>query len=80
VVDPAFHRDLQGLASMPRDLRFVVGLAHEDKDLAEQVQLLNTVEDRLNRPVDVAAACGLGGRTPEAAQRAMERAVSLADS
>jgi hypothetical protein len=79
-VDPAFHRDLQGLTSMPRDLRFVIGLAHEDKDLAEQVQLLNAVEDRLNRPVDVAPACGLGGRTPQAAWEVLQRAAALAES
>ncbi|KAB2352337.1 hypothetical protein [Actinomadura rudentiformis] len=77
-LEPRFYRDLRRLARMPRDVRFVAGLAHEEQGLTEQQQVLRTVEAMLGRPVDVSPACGLGRRTPEAAERTLARAVALA--
>ncbi|MCW2901396.1 MAG: hypothetical protein JWO67_3661 [Streptosporangiaceae bacterium] len=80
VLDPGFYRPLGGLRALPESLRLIAGLVHEEQDLAEQVLVLRTVEQCLGRTVGVSPACGLGRRTPEAAERAVERALALARS
>ncbi|WP_433464973.1 hypothetical protein [Spirillospora sp. CA-128828] len=77
--EPGFYRDLGRLARMPQDVRLIAGLVHEEQSLDEQRQVLRTVETVLGRTVDVSPACGLGRRTPEAAERALTRAVALTE-
>ncbi len=80
VTDEDFYQQLIRLRQLPADVRFIAGLAHENQDFADQQRILNIVEDALDRQVDVSAACGLGRRTPEHADRVVQRAVDMADS
>ncbi|GAA2211739.1 hypothetical protein GCM10009850_071990 [Nonomuraea monospora] len=79
-LDENFYRGLSALAGMPSRVRFVAGLAHEGQDAGEQRAILERVERLLERPVDVASACGLGRRSPQDARRALERAAALAET
>jgi hypothetical protein len=74
--DPAFYRPLQRLA-LPERTRFVAGLLHEGRSVDELRPILADVESLLGRWVDVAAACGLGRRSPEAAQKVMRQGAAL---
>lgn len=65
-----------GRLRLPADVRFVAGLVEENQDVTEQRQALHFVERELG-PVDVAATCGLGRRTPQAAQRWAQQARQL---
>ncbi len=76
-LDEAFYRPLSRLR-LPPDVRFVAGFVHEHGSLDDQRHILRGVEHRLGRRVDVATACGLGRRTPDAAAIAMEMAGRLA--
>jgi hypothetical protein len=74
--DGAWYAPLRGLR-LPSSTRFVVGILHEhvgDDDLAA---ILAAIDTALDRQVDVAAACGLGRRTVEAANRTIEQGVAL---
>ncbi|PZS34571.1 MAG: hypothetical protein DLM58_05570 [Pseudonocardiales bacterium] len=75
-VDPAFYAPLREL-QLPADVRFAAGFAHESQTLAEQRRIRTIIDDRLERRVAIASACGLG-RRPEAAGRAvLERTAEL---
>ncbi|WP_219464506.1 hypothetical protein [Nonomuraea rhizosphaerae] len=76
----AFYKPLESLAALPGDIKFAAGLAHESQEPGDQRKVLRIVEDLLSRTVDVSPACGLGRRSPEAARRVLERAVTLAES
>lgn len=75
-LDPVFYRPLRKLR-LPDTTRFIAGLVHEGQSIDEQRHVLTLVEEQVGRPVDLAAACGLGRRTPEQARAAMDQATAL---
>jgi len=74
--DPAFYAPLAQL-QLPADVGFAAGFAHERQPLAEQVGIRDRIEDQLQRPVDVSAACGLGRRSTADGRRVLERTAEL---
>ncbi|MGH3443411.1 MAG: hypothetical protein ACRDUY_15475 [Nitriliruptorales bacterium] len=74
--EPAFYAPLSRLR-LPSTTRFIAGLVHEDRTVAEQEELVRLIEGLLGRSVDVAASCGLGRRRLEDALATMERAAAL---
>jgi len=80
-LDDAWYEPLSQLR-LPASIRFAAGLVHESSAVTDLdlKRVLGVVEGHLGRPVDVAAACGLGRRTPEAATELMRRARDLADA
>ncbi|HEX2053858.1 MAG TPA: hypothetical protein VHJ78_09080 [Actinomycetota bacterium] len=58
--------------------RFVAGVVQESQDLGEQAAALEMLESLIG-PVDVATYCGLGRRSPEAAEEAAERTMRLVE-
>ena len=74
--DPAFYAPLSGL-ELPPDIDFAAGIAHEAQDLGPQRGIRDMIEDRLVRHVAIAAACGLGRRSEQAARANLERTAEL---
>ncbi|MFN2494428.1 MAG: hypothetical protein ABR608_00750, partial [Pseudonocardiaceae bacterium] len=75
-LDEAFYEPLSQLW-LPADVRFIAGFVHEASSVDEHRRLLGVIEGQLGRRVDVAAACGLGRRTPETAGITIDRAIEL---
>lgn len=75
-LDPAFYAPLSSL-QLPGGTRFAAGFAHESQDLPDQLQILDLIDSGVGHPVDIAAACGLGRRTPEAGRAVLERIAEL---
>ncbi|WP_163508558.1 hypothetical protein [Fodinicola acaciae] len=75
-LDEAFYRPLSALR-LPARTRFVAGFLHEGRSIEEQRQILGIIERATGKTVDVAAACGLGRRDPEAAYATMRQARDL---
>lgn len=71
--DPSFYRPLRDLR-LPADVRFAAGFLHESRTLDEQRAILDIIEGAFGRPVDVAAACGLGRRAPDLANITLDQA------
>lgn len=71
-----FYAPLCGLR-LPEGTRFIAGLLHEQHSLDQLQVALTHVERALGHPVDVAAACGLGRRTPAQAARVLQLGVDL---
>ncbi|WP_432937356.1 hypothetical protein ACQPXM_24910 [Kribbella sp. CA-253562] len=76
VVSPDFFDPLRRLR-VPPDVPVVAGIAHEDQGLDEQLTVRRLVETALGRRVDIATACGLGRRSPQAARRAVDAMLAL---
>ena len=74
--DRAFYEPIRNL-SVPPGTRFAAGFAHESQSLADQRTIRGVIEDGLGREVVIAAACGLGRRTPEAGRAVLERMAEL---
>jgi len=74
---PEFYLPLTGLR-LPAAVQFVAGFVHEDRTLAEQRVLRALLDRHLGRPVGIAAACGLGRRTPATAEATLDQAAALA--
>lgn len=75
--DPEFYRALRGLR---RGVKVIAGVVAESHPKASR-EALDLVEDALGCPVSgVAAPCGYGRRTPEAAAANLELAVLLASA
>jgi hypothetical protein len=66
---------------IPDKVRFIAGIIHEATTIKKLVLVRDQIEHNLGRRVDVAASCGLGRRTREAARLNLEiaKAVALAD-
>lgn len=79
-MDPDYYAPLERLW-IPGHVRFIAGIVHEATTIKKLVLVRDQIEHHLNRHVDVAASCGLGRRTREAARLNLEiaRAVALAD-
>lgn len=76
-VRPDYYAPLRGL-ELPADVDLVAGFVHERQDLADQRRIRDQVDDLVGRQVDLAAACGLGRRSREAAERNLEQTAELA--
>lgn len=63
---------------LPQGTRFVGGFVHELLSYEDNRRILNAIEDARDEEVDVAASCGLGRRTPEAAEKIMHLMAQLA--
>ncbi len=74
--DAAFYRPLRDL-ELPGGVRFAAGFAHESQSLPDQLTIRSTIEDLLAREVMVAAACGLGRRSPADGVAVLERMAQL---
>lgn len=75
--EPSFYEPLQDLRT--DGWRLAAGFVHEGLDLETLRSIRDTIEGRVGRPVDVAAACGLGRRDLERARANLELSRQLAD-
>ncbi|MFJ5988464.1 hypothetical protein [Lentzea sp. NPDC092896] len=73
---PEFYAPLRKLVPC---VRVIAGIAHEEQSYEDQLVVRGLVEEALGRPVDIATSCGLGRRTPEAAERATKSMLALLD-
>lgn len=76
--DPSWYRGLDRVA-LPEGTRFVAGLAHEGLELAQARAIVASIEAARGAPVDIAASCGLGRRTPAEADLILERMRALVE-
>ncbi len=74
--DPAFLAPLRHLR-LPAGVAFAAGFAHESQSLRDQVRIRDHAEALLGREVVVAAACGLGRRSPADGIAVLERMARL---
>ena len=75
--DPRWYEPLKKLR-LPESTRFIAGFAHDKQELEVQRGLRDTIEAAIGGPVDIAASCGLGRRTPEDGVAVMRRTGELA--
>ncbi len=75
---PEFYEPLSALR-IPPQTRLIAGFVYEHQSLEEQEALLRTIDRAAGRPVDVSSACGLGRRSLEEAEAAMDRTRALID-
>jgi hypothetical protein len=78
-LDPAFYAPLHGLR-LPQRTRFVAGFLHEARSADEHKTILAAIENAVGAPVDVAASCGLGRRSREAAEHTLARGAELCEA
>ncbi|WP_432542980.1 hypothetical protein [Kineococcus sp. SYSU DK002] len=79
--DPAPYAPLRTLRGvLPEQVQLIAGVAHEGQAAEDQVRVLALVEEALGRRVDVATACGLGRRSPAAADAAVRATLRLLDA
>lgn len=65
-----YYRPLKNIV-LPPEVRFVAGFVHDKRSEAEHQQILQIIETLRGHSVDVACSCGLGRRTPQAAENLM---------
>jgi hypothetical protein len=70
-LDASYYAPLAQL-ELPQTTRLVAGFVHEKHSQTELLDVLRLVESAAGRPVDVAAACGLGRREPAVARGVMQ--------
>lgn len=69
-----------GKLRLPAEVRFIAGFVHEKRTVTELGVTLHAIESAAGRQVDLATACGLGRRTPEAAAETMTKAALLTNT
>lgn len=74
--DPTFYAPLRELDIAP-NTTLVAGLAHEGATVEDQRAVRDLVERETGMEVDIATACGLGRRSREQAESAVERMRAL---
>jgi hypothetical protein len=77
--DPSFYEPLRSLV-VPVGTRFAAGFAHESQSIEDQRSIRGLIEGHLGGEVTIAAACGLGRRTPEDGRAVLERMADLCTS
>lgn len=77
-LDEDFYEPLTEL-KIPANIRLIAGFAHEAQSLEEQLELRELIESKVKRPVDIAASCGLGRRSLEAAEQNLTRSRALVE-
>ena len=78
-LDSAFYAPLHRLR-LPQRTRFVAGFLHEGRSTSEHKRILAAIEDAVGVPVDLAASCGLGRRSRDAAEQTLARGVELCEA
>ncbi len=76
--DPRYYEAFRNLFR-DSSARFVAGIVQEEQEEAEQLVVLKLIEQMIG-PVDVATYCGLGRRSPEAADAAAARTRRLIEA
>jgi hypothetical protein len=77
---PQAYRGLRKLAAnLPPGTRLVAGVVRDLVPLNSEMLLRDIVEDEIGGAVDIAAACGLGGRSAAGAARVVARMTELAE-
>jgi hypothetical protein len=72
-LDPRWYEPLRAV-QLSRGTRLVAGFVHEKLSLGDARRLVQVLDAAVGgAPVDIAASCGLGRRTPEAASMALEQ-------
>lgn len=71
-----FYKPLTEL-ELPTNVPFYAGLVHEKQSLDDQRRILNWTRTHARNLGGIAAACGLGRRSPEEAEAALHRSVAL---
>lgn len=56
---------------VPDGVDFIAGFVHEKRTEAEHKQILNHIENAINKPVGVACSCGMGRRPADVAENLM---------
>ncbi len=74
--DSGFYAPLSDL-TLPADVRFAAGFAHESQSLGDQLMIRTMIDDLLQREVVISAACGLGRRSEPDARALLERTAEL---
>jgi hypothetical protein len=77
--DPAFYRPLSKIR-LPDSTRFIAGFIHEKLDHREHIRVLRTIEKIRGSEIGVASSCGLGRRSPSAAERIFDLTRSVAEA
>ncbi|HEX7097672.1 MAG TPA: hypothetical protein VF377_00410 [Acidimicrobiia bacterium] len=77
-IDGEFYAALAELR-LPPEVRFAAGIVHEGRELDELEHLRNRIETLVGRPVDIAAACGLGRRDRQRAVQNLALSRALAE-
>jgi hypothetical protein len=72
----SFYAPLSRLR-LPGGVRVIAGFAHEGQPLDQQRRLRDVIDTAVGAPVDVACSCGLGRRSREEAEAAIERTAAL---
>ena len=78
-MDPDYYEPLNRLW-IPEHVRFIAGIIHEATTINKLVLVRDQIEYNLGRRVDLAASCGLGRRTREAAKLNLEIAKAVAQA
>ncbi|HET7302441.1 MAG TPA: hypothetical protein VFI74_03880 [Candidatus Saccharimonadales bacterium] len=78
-LESSMYEDLQDLR-LPPGVRYIAGMLHERQSLRRQRKVLELVKENLpqGQALGIAAACGLGRRSRNAAKRIRNRGVLLA--
>jgi hypothetical protein len=62
---------------LPQETRFIAGFVHEGLTPRQHFDIRNRIEDIMQRPVDIAAACGLGRVSLETARHLTQQSIEL---
>ncbi|UFH52144.1 hypothetical protein [Spirosoma sp. KNUC1025] len=62
---------------LPAATRFVAGFVHEKRSVAENIDILKSIESARGQYVDVASSCGLGRHSPETADYLLKLTAQL---
>lgn len=77
-LDADFYAPLANLR-LPHGVKFAAGFVHEELGLDDLRMVRDRIEGLVGRPVDVAAACGLGRRDAERAKANLELSRAVAE-
>lgn len=75
----AYYAPLKDI-QLPPATRFIAGFVHEKRSVAENIAILNSIESARGQLVDVACSCGLGRRSPEAADYLLDLTAQLTNA
>jgi hypothetical protein len=77
--EASYYAPLKNI-DLPATTRFVAGFVHEKRTLAENQQILNSIENARGQAVDVSCSCGLGRREPQTATKLLSLMAQLAST
>lgn len=77
--DASYYEPLKNIM-LPEGTHFIAGFVHETLSLDENLSILEAIEAARGTHVDVASSCGLGRRTPAAAEQVLTLMRQLAEA